>query len=624
MEDLEKYKDAFLSEAKEHVEAMNNFLLKLEKSPDELELVSDIFREAHTLKSMAATMNYDKTAQLCHAIEDVLDAIRNKKIEIEKCVDILFQSFDHLESSLKEISRGKEELDTRMLVERLKNLTEFTGDEPQVASRESPITDESDAVEKITSIEVKVERLDLLMNLAEELLITNMRLDRIKEDLQNAELSAAVDNLGRLIADVQYNVMQARMVPMGFVFNRFPRMVRDLAKLQKKEVSLKIQGGDIELDRSVVDEIGESLVHLLRNAVDHGIETPQERNKSDRPPQGTIKLTATRTKDFAIIEVFDDGAGLDIEEIKESALKRGILSPEPTKEEVIDSVFSGVSTTKEVTEISGRGFGLNIVKEKIESLAGSIQVESEIGKGTKFVIKIPLTLAIIKTLFVEVGGRTYAIPLANIDRLVSVSKEDIKGMLNYEAIVLNEENIPITRLNVLFGTPSLAFERQPIVIVRKEEEKLGLAVDALMTTQEIVLKPLNRLTRENKYFAGFTIIGSGEVVLILDIANLILSKRVQPQRTQRVQPPRSERRADDATAKGAKSATAKDAKSATAKNAKKVTAKIATAKSATAKSAKKVTAKSAKKVTAKTAKIATAKTAKKVTAKGAKRGLGRE
>jgi len=561
MEDLEKYKDVFLSEAKEHVEAMNNFLLKLEKSPDELELVSDIFREAHTLKSMAATMNYDKTAQLCHAIEDVLDAIRNKNIEIEKCVDILFQSFDHLESILKEISRGKKELDTATLVERLESLGEFTGDQPQVTRLEAPITEQSAAAEKITSIEVKVERLDLLMNLAEELLITNMRLDRIKETLQNAELSAAVDNLGRLIADVQYNVMQARMVPMGFVFNRFPRMIRDLAKLQKKEVSLKIQGGDIELDRSVVDEIGESLVHLLRNAVDHGIETPQERNKSDRPPQGTIKLTATRTKDFAVIEVFDDGAGLDIEEIKESALKRGILSPEATKEEVIDSVFSGVSTTKEVTEISGRGFGLNIVKEKIESLGGSIQVESEIGKGTKFVIQIPLTLAIIKTLFVEVGGRTYAIPLANIERLVSVSKEDIKGMLNYEAIVLNEENIPITRLNVLFGTPSLAFERQRIVIVRKEKEELGLAVDALMTTQEIVLKPLNRLTRENKYFAGFTIIGSGEVVLILDIANLILSKRVQPQRAQR--------RADDATAKGAESATAEFAKKVTAKSAKR-------------------------------------------------------
>ena len=223
-----------------------------------------------------------------------------------------------------------------------------------------------------------------------------------------------------------------------------------------------------------------------------------------------------------------------------------ILKSEATKEEVIYSVFSGLSTTKEVTEISGRGFGLNIVKEKIESLGGSIQVESEIGKGTNFVIKIPLTLAIIKTLFVEVGGRTYAIPLANIESLVSVSKENIKGMLNYEAIVLNEENIPITRLNVLFGTPSLAFDRQPIVIVRKEEEKLGLAVDALMTTQQIVLKPLNRLIRENKYFAGSTITGSGEAVLILDIANLILSKRVEPQRTQRVQPQNSQRAAETA------------------------------------------------------------------------------
>ncbi len=526
MEDLEKHKDGFLSEAKERVDFMNRYLLELERSPDKIGLLNDIFRETHTLKSMAATMNYHKTARLCHAMEDVLEAVRNKEMKIEKCADILFECFDIFDLSLKEISKGKEELDPATLVKRLESLGEFTGDEPQVTRIEAPITEESAAVEKLTSIQVKVERLDLLMNLAEELLTMKMRFDRIKEGLQNPELSAAVDSLGRLIGDVQYNVMQARMVPIGFVFNRFPRMVRDLAKLQKKEVNLEMQGGDIELDRGVIDEIGESLVHLLRNAVDHGIETPEERRKSGKLPQATIKLTAARIKDFAIIEVIDDGGGLNIEEIRESAVRQGILSPQATKEEVTDSIFSGVSTTKRATEISGRGFGLNIVKKKIESLGGAVEAGSDQRKGTRFVIKIPLTLAIIKTLFAEVGGRIYAIPLANIDRLVSVSKEDIKGMLSYEAVVLNKENIPITRLDMLFGTPSLAFGRQPIVIIRKGGEKLGLAVDALMTTQEIVIKPLNRLVRENKYFAGFTISGSGEVVLILDIANLILSKRV--------------------------------------------------------------------------------------------------
>jgi len=363
------------------------------------------------------------------------------------------------------------------------------------------------------------------MNLAEELLINKMRLDRAKERLQDTELSAAVDTLERLVTDVQYNVMQSRMVPIGFIFNRFPRMVRDLAKDQKKEVNLEMQGSDIELDRAVIDEIGESLVHLLRNAVDHGIETPEARKKAGKPSLGTISLTASRTKDFAVIEVSDDGEGLDFEAIKNTAAKRRILSLEATKEEVLDSIFSGVSTTREVTAVSGRGFGLNIAKNKIESLGGTIKVASELKLGTTFTIEIPLTLAIIKTLFVEVGGKLYAIPLANVERLIAVNKEDIKGMLNFEAVILNEEDIPITRLDVLFDVPSLALERQPIAIIKRGEEKLGLAVDAFASTQEIVIKPLNRLVRENKYFSGSTIIGSGEAVLILDVANLVLSQR---------------------------------------------------------------------------------------------------
>jgi two-component system chemotaxis sensor kinase CheA len=319
--------------------------------------------------------------------------------------------------------------------------------------------------------------------------------------------------------------MQSRLVPVGFVFNRFPRMVRDLAKQQKKEVSLEMLGSDIELDRAVIDEIGESLVHLLRNAVDHGIEPPEARKRAGKPAQGTIRVTAKRTKGFVIIEVADNGQGLDLEDIKSTAVKDKILSPQATTEELIQSIFFGVSTTKKVTAVSGRGFGLNIVKNKVESLGGAIRVESESKKGTTFVIEIPLTLAIIKALFVEVGSKAYAIPLASIERLVTVNKDDIKGMLNYEAIILNEEDIPVTRLDVLFDIPSLGLEGQPIVIVRKGEERLGLAVDAFLTTQEIVIKPLNKLVRENKYFSGSTIIGSGEVVLILDVANLMLTKR---------------------------------------------------------------------------------------------------
>ena len=519
-EDLSKYKDTFLSEAKEHISSMEKSLLKLEKKPTKTEFLSEIFREAHTLKSMAATMDYNNMTKLCHAIEDVLDAIKTKKITTDKCIDVLFECFDTLELSLKEITADAEELDTDALVHKLQTLITQRGATTDYVDKSA-----TSAVAKVESIEVKVERLDLLMNLAEELLINRMRLDSVKEQLQNPELSAAIDTLGRLVSDLQYNVMQSRLVPIGFVFSRFPRMVRDLAKQQKKEISLEMQGSDIELDRAVIGEIGESLVHLLRNAVDHGIEIPEVRKKTGKPAQGTIRVTAKRTKGFAIIEVADDGQGLDLEDIKRTAIKNQILSPQATTEELVQSIFFGVSTTKKVTAVSGRGFGLNIVKKKIESLGGSVKVESELKNGTTFIIEIPLTLAIIKALFIETGGRTYAIPLASIERLVTVDREHIKGMLNYEAIVLNKEDIPITRLDTLFNVPALGLQRQPIAIVKKGAEQLGLAVDAFTTTQEIVVKPLNKLVRENKYFSGSTIIGSGEVVLIMDVANLMLTKR---------------------------------------------------------------------------------------------------
>lgn len=519
-EDLSKYKDTFLSEAKEYISSMEKALLKLEKKPGKAEFLSAIFRAVHSLKSMAAAMDYLQMSKLCHGIEDVLDAIKTKKIKPNKCFDALFECFDNLQSSLIEITADAEELDTEELVQKLQTL---------IVQKEAVVkaTDKSAvaAAAKVKSIEVKVERLDTLMNLAEELLINRMTFDSVKEKLQHPELSAAVDTLSRLVSDLQYNVMESRLVSIGFVFNRFPRMVRDLAKTQRKEVSLETQGSDIELDRVVIDEIGESLVHLLRNAVDHGIETPDVRKKAGKPAQGTIKITAERTKSFAIIKVSDDGEGLDLEDIKTTAIKNQILSPEATTEELIQSIFFGVSTTKKVTAVSGRGVGLNIVKKKIESLGGSVKVESERGKGTTFIIEIPLTLAIIKALFIEAGGKTYAIPIANIERLVNVDKKDIKGMLNYEAIVLNEEDIPVTRLDLLFGMPSLELKKQPIVIVKKGTEELGLAVDGFSTTQEIVIKPLNKLVRENRYFSGSTIIGSGEAVLILDVSNLMLTKK---------------------------------------------------------------------------------------------------
>ncbi len=528
MQNLDKYKDAYLREARQYLDTLNSFLIKLEKTPDNLALLGPMLHACHTYKSISGIAHYSQTSILCHAIEDVLVGIkknggRDAKFCVSTCADLLFQCFDFLEASLKAVSQDKEELDAASFIKKLQAL--ITTQESQIMNHESPeAMEEPASLEKIQSIEVKVERLDLLMRLSEELLINKLGLERIKETLQNPELSNSVDTLTRLVSDLQFNIMQSRTVPLNFVFNRFPRLVRDLAKQEKKEVNLEITGGDIELDRSIVEALTEPLVHLVRNAIDHGIEIPEEREGLKKSSQATLKLSAKRARGFAVIEVSDDGKGIDWDEIKRQAVRLNLISAHPAQEELVNAIFSGMSTTKEVTQISGRGFGLNIVKQKIESLGGSVKVESQPLRGTKFILEIPLTLAVFKVLFVKVGPKLYAISLANVERLIHVNKQDIKGMLNYEAIVFEGEDIPITRLNELFNLPRLDLDSQPIVIVKKEEDRLGLAVDELGQTQEIVLKPL-RIAKEGKYFTGCTILGSGEVALILDTANLILSKR---------------------------------------------------------------------------------------------------
>jgi two-component system chemotaxis sensor kinase CheA len=527
--DMTKYKEVFLTEAKEHVATMNAALVALEKSPGKTKYLHEIFCASHTLKGMSAAMDYSRMAALCHAMEDLLDAIRHDKIELKPCTETLYECFDSLETALKDLSQGAEEPDVTALTEKLTTIlsTPATRNEATASDQlSSPTVDASEPViEKVRTIGVKVEKLDVLMNLTEELLINKMGFDAISEDLQNPTLSAAVNSLDRLVTDLQYHIVQSRMVPVSFLFNRFPRMIRDLAKQEGKEIDLHTEGSDIELDRTVIDEMGECLIHLLRNAVDHGVETPEDRKNAGKNPQGRITLSATRARGFAVIEVADDGTGLDYEEIERTAHQRGILSSGTSREEIIDTIFSGNSTTKEVTAVSGRGFGLNIVRSKIKSLGGDVRVESAPGKGTRFVMEVPLTLAIIQTLFVHVSDATYAIPVSNVERLIRVDREDIKGFLNYEAVILDGEEIPITRLDLLFSKPASTQRMQPIVIVKKGAERLGLVVDSLSSTQDVVIKPLNRAVRESRYFSGSTIVGSGQAVLILDTANLIMSKR---------------------------------------------------------------------------------------------------
>lgn len=523
--DFTKYKDIFLSEAKTLIKAMNNALLELEKSPGKIKKIQEIIRAAHTFKGLAATMNYLQSVNLCHGIEDVLEAVRNGAISLDKCIDILFQCFDFLNATLKALEKNESELNSEEIIQQLKSLlVSRNNSSSQVITPVIPAT--SIHHEKIQAIEVKVDRLDSVMNLAEELLVSKMKFDSIREQIDHPELSSAVEGLGRLITDLQYQVMQIRLVPIGFIFNRFLRMIRDIAKQQKKEINVVIDGGEIELDRLLLDEIGESIVHLIRNAVDHGIELPESRKKIKKPAAGTIKLMASRTKEKVIIAINDDGAGLDLQTIKDLAIKQKILTSDASDEDVIEAIFSTLSTKKTITAISGRGLGLSIIKQKIESIGGRVRVETVKGMETTFFLDIPLSLAIIRALFVKVAGEVYAIPLDAVERLLVVDNHEFKGFMQYEAIIFEDDDIPIIRLSVLFGNKPSQLKKLPVVVIQKDGKRLGLVVDELLSTQEIIIKPLNKSIRNNKYFSGAAMIGSGQMILILDVAYLLPTKTI--------------------------------------------------------------------------------------------------
>lgn len=517
-DDMNKYIEDFLIEANNHIKNMNLALINWEKKQDNKKNLQDIFRSAHTFKSISATMGFQKIAKLNHAIEDLLDAIRTQKIPLKLCVNLLFNCFDFLKEALKEISEGKPEPATETMIKQINSV--LSDDEKHTADLSA--IKSLGPLESVTSIEVKVDRLDKLLNLTKELLINKMRLDSLSETIQSPELATTVAMLNQTLNELQYYVMQIRLVPIGFVFDRFSRMVRDLAKQQKKQVELRTEGRDIEVDRSLIDAISESLAHLIKNAIDHGLESSDIRKAEKKPTEGSINLKAKRHKESVVIEVSDDGAGLNLEAIKNIAIRRNLLPTTASKPEVTNAIFYGISTTEKVTDISGRGLGLSIVKQTIESINGRIEVATEKGKGTQFTIKIPLTLTVILVLLVRQGNQIYALPINSIERLITISCQETAALLHQEAFVYEQINVPLLRLSVLFKEKVAAEERQFIVVLRKEEELLGLVVDALLTTEEIITQPINPIIRGSKLFSGTALLGSGETILIMDVDELFL------------------------------------------------------------------------------------------------------
>ena len=380
------------------------------------------------------------------------------------------------------------------------------------------------------TVRVDIDRLDTLMNLVSELIIIKTRLDDTISTKENSERET-IEYLERITTSIHDAVMRVRMVPVETVFNRFPRMIRDIARELNKDIQLHMSGEETELDRTVIDEIGDPLIHILRNSADHGLETHEERASAGKPPVGNIFLRAFQDGNNVVIEVEDDGRGIDVEKVRRKIVEKGLETAEIvdtlSDKEVIGYLFRpSFSTADKVTDISGRGVGLDVVKTKIEALGGMVEVDSVRGRGSRFTIRIPLTLAIIQALMVKIGDEKYAIPLSSIKEIENVKPGDIRLVRNQEVILLRDMVIPVVRLDKILGVPgTLPDEKKKsitCVIAKKGEKLSAFIVDTLIGQQEIVIKSLGKLLAGVRYIAGATILGDGNVALILDVNSLAI------------------------------------------------------------------------------------------------------
>lgn len=568
--DLEQFREIFISEAKENLQILNQSLVALEQNPKDKETINSIFRVAHTLKGMAATMGFEKITQLSHHMEDVLEKIRKGEVQATaKTADVLFNCLDVLEKLVGgvETSDKNELINLAPLIKKLdaiveEGIADETDEPAPEASAQNRAAVPADsaspalppnrtandasasvltapkpkaaAVSSVSAetIRVNVTHLDVLMNLVGEMVINKGRLEEVSERHKIPELAETLSLFDRIAADLQTAVLKTRMVQVSHIFDRYPRMVRDLAKKLGKEIHLEIAGADIEVDRMLLEQINEPLVHLLRNSIDHGIESKEERLNSKKEPAGKILLCARREQSAVVIEVRDDGKGMSAERLKQIAIEKGILTPESAEKMSERDAFFLIcdprfSTAKEITDISGRGVGMDVVKSTVEAVNGSIQIDSVKGSGSTFALRLPLSLAIIRVLLVQVRGESYAIPLSNIAEIVSIQEGQIKTVDQKEVVVLRNSVLPLVRLDQRLVSKSASQKSGQsetehsklvkVVVIELAEKRVGFVVSDLMGRREVVVKTLSGICKQAKGFSGATILGDGRVVLILDV-----------------------------------------------------------------------------------------------------------
>ena len=674
MDDNSKYLELFFEETEENLLKLNELVLILEENPSDSSIIDEIFRSAHTLKGMAATMEFNEMAKLTHKLENVFSILKNENRKAdEQVITLVFKSLDTLSELVEDIVEGREssndyqevmllcdqfveetedkpdeeERNTQSTVEndfntslktiddsdyvvaeaakddgyhayvvaikiseeslminarvflvmnKLEEAGEIMKSEPAVEilenddfgcifkllylshleketisqmiksisevedvlvedlgeqvqkeigldekkeenKKEEKENKQKENLEQTTkdqaikknpsavhhhssnqSIRVDIAKLDTFMSLISEMVVYRTQLENISSKLDDYVLTNTLDQFSQITTELQNLVLNIRLQPLHTVTNRFPRMMRDLGNDLGKEFDFVVEGEETELDRTIVSELSEPLIHLLRNSADHGIEMPDVRSSLGKEPRGTIKITAYQEGSRVMISISDDGKGLDAQAIQKSAERKGISTKGLSTKEIQELIFHpGFSTVEQVTNVSGRGVGMDVVKSKIRDLGGSIEIVSEVDKGSTFRLNLPLTMSIIKSLLVEIGSHTFALPLSVIQKVIRIEGKDIKKVHDGEVIMEGEKAIRVVRPDVTLNISRENQERFYLVMVMIEGEQYAIAVDHLIGQQEVVIKELGSELGKNLYYLGASIMGDGKIVLILDI-----------------------------------------------------------------------------------------------------------
>lgn len=564
----------FLAETEEILEGLDQYFIKLEESPGDLVLINEIFRAVHSVKGSAGFLGFNRLVEVAHQSENVLNKLRQNGMQATpEAIDIILESVDILKNLLKEIKEGTgDRVDIGPIKRKLALLLDFAtlvevaGGKPEdksqkieesmgidlqvcpmpqrVETRDETNEQKSDIdkppagttdQEREQTLRVDTDRLDHVMDLVGELVLSRNRLSKILSEVEELydgdekikSLLETASNLNLITTDLQLAVLKMRMVPIRKVFNKFPRMVRDIARKASKSINLRIYGESTEVDKSVIEELNDPLVHIIRNSIDHGIELPSERIAKGKPECGIITLGAFQEGDYIVIQIEDDGKGIDPVVIEKKAREKGLIKSQDmklTSKEIISLIFEpGFSTAEKVTDISGRGVGMDVVKTNIGRINGIIDISSEVGKGTKIILKIPLTLAIIQVLMVKINGEIFALPLSSILETVRVSRDCIRSVDGQEILMVRDRLIPLVKLSDVLDVRAEDTNQKLVYVVLMAiaEKRVGIIVDELCHQEEVVIKSVGTYFSTIKEISGATITGDGRVGLILDPGSLI-------------------------------------------------------------------------------------------------------